>query len=152
MSYFQPYMKTYIANKGNTNLAQKQWFLVDAKGKILGRMASRIATVIRGKHKPTYTPNFDVGDNVVVINAKDIKVTGRKLKEKMYLKFSGYPAGLKRTSLEVMLKTKPTEVIKTAVRKMLPANPLSRQMIKKLKVFPGSDHPYTKINLTKLEV
>ncbi len=144
-------MKTYAANQTNTDLSKKEWFLVDAKGKILGRIASKIATVIRGKHKTTYTPNFDVGDHVVVINAKDVKVTGNKLKEKQYLAFSGYPHGLKKTSLEVMLKTKPTEVLKIAVRKMLPANPLSRQMIKKLKVFAGEDHPYKKINFRKLE-
>ena len=145
-------MKTYIASQSNTDLAKKQWFLVDARGKILGRMAAKIATVIRGKHKPTYTPNFDVGDHVVVINAEKLRVTGRKLKEKQYLRYSGYPGGLKSTSLEVMLKTKPTEVIKIAVRKMLPANPLSRQMIKKLRVYAGQEHPYKKINFSKLEV
>jgi large subunit ribosomal protein L13 len=145
-------MKTYIASAANTDLAKKDWFLVDAKGKILGRMAARIATVIRGKHRATYTPNFDVGDNVVVINAQRVRVTGRKLKEKEYLNFSGYPAGLKRTSLEVMLKTKPEEVVKRAVRRMLPANPLSRRMLKKLRVFAGDQHPYAKISFKKLEV
>jgi large subunit ribosomal protein L13 len=145
-------MKTYMANKSNTDVSKKQWFLVDAKGKILGRLSAKVATVIRGKHTPRYTPNFDAGDNVVVINAKAIKVTGNKLKEKQYLRFSGYPAGLKRATLEVMLATKPTEVIKSAVRKMLPAGPLSRDMLKKLKVYPGSDHPYTKTNFVKLEV
>jgi len=145
-------MKTYMANKSNTDASKKQWFLVDAKGKILGRLSAKVATVIRGKHTPRYTPNFDAGDHVVVINAKAIKVTGNKLKEKQYLRFSGYPAGLKKTTLEVMLATKPTEVIKSAVRKMLPAGPLSRDMLKKLKVYPGSDHPYTKTNFVKLEV
>lgn len=145
-------MKTYVAKKSNTDLNKKQWFLVDVKGKILGRAAARIATVIRGKHKPTYTPNFDVGDHVVVINAQKIRVTGNKLKEKQYLRFSGYPGGLKSTSLEVMLQTKPADVIKIAVRKMLPANPLSRQMIKKLRVFAGEEHPYPKISFVKLEV
>ena len=145
-------MKTYIANRTNTDLSKNEWFLVDAKGKTLGRISTKIATIIRGKHKPTYTPNFDVGDTVVVINAKEVRVTGNKLKEKQYLRFSGYPSGLKKTSLEVMLKTKPTEVIKIAVRKMLPANPLSRQMIKKLKVFAGEEHPYKKVNFTPLEM
>lgn len=145
-------MKTYIAHKTNTDASKKQWFIVDAKGEILGRLASKVAAVIRGKHKTTYTLNFDTGDHVVVVNAEKIKVTGRKLKDKQYLTFSGYPAGLKKTSLEVMLKTKPTDVIKIAVRKMLPANPLSRQMLKKLRVFAGEEHPYKKINFKTLEV
>ncbi|OIO35795.1 MAG: 50S ribosomal protein L13 [Candidatus Omnitrophica bacterium CG1_02_44_16] len=144
-------MKTFIATKKNTDAAKKDWFLADAKGKILGRLAAKIATVIRGKHKATYTPNFDAGDRVVVINADKIKVTGNKLKEKMYMKYSGYPGGLKKTSFEVMLNTKPTEVLKTAVRKMLPANPLSRDMIKKLYIFAGESHPYKKIVFKKLE-
>lgn len=145
-------MKTYIANRSNTDPAQKHWFLVDARDKVLGRLAAKVAVVIRGKHKPTYTPNYDVGDRVVVINAEKIKVTGNKLKEKQYLRFSGYPSGLKKTSLEVMLRVKPSEVIRLAVRKMLPANPLSRRMLKKLEVFPGTSHPYEKINFKKLEV
>ena len=145
-------MKTYMANATNTNACQKQWYLVDAKDKILGRLSAKVATVIRGKHTPRYTPNFDAGDFVVVVNAKSVRVTGRKLKEKQYLRFSGYPAGLKRASLEVMLDTKPTEVIKSAVRKMLPAGPLSRDMLKKLKVFAGSEHPYKKIKFVSLEV
>lgn len=145
-------MKTYMANESNTKISQRQWFLVDAKGKVLGRLSAKVATVIRGKHSPRYTPNFDAGDNVVVINAKSVRVTGNKLKEKQYLDFSGYPAGLKRTSLEVMLETKPTEVIRRAVRKMLPAGPLSRDMLKKLKVFPGPEHPYKKTKFNVLEV
>jgi len=132
--------------------SKKEWFFVDAKDKILGRLATKVATVIRGKHRPAYTPHFDVGDHVVVVNAGKVRVTGRKLKEKLYLRFSGYPAGLKKTSLEVMLRTNPTEVIKRAVRRMLPANPLSRQMLKKLKVFAGEEHTYKKINFRKLEV
>ena len=145
-------MKTYIANRQNTDDSKKKWFLVDANGKILGRMASRIASVIRGKHKATYTPNFDVGDNVVVINASKVKVTGRKLQQKQYLRFSGYPGGQKKTSLEDMLRTKPEDVIKIAVRKMLPANPLSRKMLKKLKVFAGEQQPYKKERMTVLNV
>lgn len=145
-------MKTYIASKQNTDESKRKCFIVDAEGKILGRMASKIASVIRGKHKTTYTPNFDAGDNVVVINAAKVRVTGRKLKEKQYLSFSGYPAGLKKTSLEVMLKTKPEDVVKIAVRKMLPANPLSRKMLKKLKVFAGAETPFKKEKLTVLNV
>jgi large subunit ribosomal protein L13 len=145
-------MKTYMGNQTNTASTPKEWYLVDAKEKILGRLASRVATVIRGKHKPTYTPNFDMGDNVVVINAKKIRVTGNKLKNKQYLNFSGYPGGLKSTSLEVMLEKKPEDVIKIAVRKMLPANPLSRQMLKKLKVYAGETHPYKKVNFLTIKI
>lgn len=141
-----------MANKKTADPSKKEWYFVDAKDKILGRLAARVATVIRGKHKPTYTPHCDTGDNVIVINAQKIKVTGNKLKEKQYLKYSGYPAGLKKTSLEVMLKTKPTEVITRAVRRMLPSGPLARQMLKKLKVFSGEEHPYKKVTLEKLEV
>ncbi|HQP91130.1 MAG TPA: 50S ribosomal protein L13 [Candidatus Omnitrophota bacterium] len=145
-------MKTYIAKKSNTDINKKEWFIVDAKNKILGRVAARVATVIRGKHKPTYTPNFDAGDNVVVLNAKAVRVTGNKLKEKEYLTFSGYPGGLKRASLELMLDTKPEEVIKRAVRRMLPSGPLSRDMLKKLRVYAGAEHPFKKITFKELEV
>lgn len=145
-------MKTYIAKKSNSEVNKKEWFIVDAKNKILGRVAARIATVIRGKHKATFTPNFDAGDNVVVVNAKAIRVTGNKLKEKQYLTFSGYPGGLKSTSLEVMLETKPEEVMKRAVRRMLPSGPLSRDMLKKLRVYPGAEHPYKAIKFKELEV
>lgn len=145
-------MKTYIATKTNTDINKKVWFMMDAKGKVLGRIAAKVATVIRGKHKPTYTPNFDTGDYVVVINAQKVRVTGNKLKEKEYLTFSGYPAGLRRTSLEVMLTTKSDEVIKRAVRRMLPSGPLSRDMLKKLRVYAGAEHPFKKINFIKLEV
>jgi large subunit ribosomal protein L13 len=145
-------MKTYIANKADAALNKKRWFFADADGKILGRLAARIATVIRGKHKATYTPHVDMGDYVVVVNAAKIRVTGRKLKQKQYLNYSGYPGGLKSTSLEVMLQTKPTEVIKTAVRKMLPAGPLHRDMLKKLKIYAGGEHPYKKTNFLNLEI
>ncbi len=145
-------MKTYTATKTNTDISKKDWFIVDAKNKVLGRLAARVATVIRGKHKATYTPNFDTGDHVVVINAKQVRVTGNKLKVKQYLDFSGYPGGLKSTSLEVMLDTKPTEVIKRAVRRMLPSGPLSRAMLKKLRVYAGVEHPFKKVNFKKLEV
>jgi large subunit ribosomal protein L13 len=145
-------MKTYIATKTNTDSNKKVWFMVDAKGKVLGRIAAKIATVIRGKHKRTFTPNFDTGDYVVVINSQKVRVTGNKLKEKQYLTFSGYPAGLRKTSLEDMLATKPDEVIKRAVRRMLPSGPLSRDMLKKLKVYPGAEHPYKKTDFKELEV
>ncbi len=144
-------MKTYIPKKQEL-AAGRRWYLVDANGIILGRMAARVASIIRGKHKPTYTPHVDTGDFVVVINAQKVRVTGRKLKEKQYLRFSGYPSGLKRTSLEVMLRTKPTEVIKSAVRRMLPAGPLYRDMFKKLKVYADAEHPYKKVRFVNLEI
>src|SRR4030042_1287461 len=100
-------MKTFIAKKEDLTPASRRWYLVDADGIVLGRMAARVASIIRGKHKPIYTPHVDTGDYVVVINAQKVRVTGRKLKEKKYLRFSGYPAGQKSASLEVMLRTKP---------------------------------------------
>jgi len=145
-------MKTYIPKKAEASHESRRWYLVDAKGLILGRMAARVASIIKGKHKPTYTPHMDMGDYVVVINAQRVRVTGRKLKEKQYKNYSGYPGGLKLTSLEVMLKTKPTEVIRTAVRRMLPAGPLYRDMLKKLKVFADAEHPFKKVDFVNLEI
>ncbi len=144
-------MKTFVPKKQEL-AASRRWYLVDANGLILGRMAARVASIIRGKHKPTYAAHVDTGDFVVVINARKIRVTGRKLKQKQYLRFSGYPSGLKRTSLEVMLRTKPTEVIKSAVRRMLPAGPLYRDMLKKLKVFADAEHPFKKVPFVNLEI
>jgi large subunit ribosomal protein L13 len=142
-------MKTFIAKK---NEVSRRWYLVDANGLILGRMAARVASIIKGKHKPVYTPHVDTGDYVVVLNARKVRVTGRKLKEKQYLRFSGYPGGQKATSLDVMLKTKPTEVVKRAVRRMLPAGPLYRDMLKKLKVFADAEHPFKKVDFVNLEI
>jgi large subunit ribosomal protein L13 len=115
---------------------------VDASGQTLGRLASEVARIVRGKHKPIYSPSADVGDYVIVVNAAKIHVTGRKLDQKMYYRHSGYPGGLKEVSLRRMLETHPTRVIEHAVRGMLPKNRLGRKMIKKLKVYAGSDHPH----------
>jgi len=145
-------MKTFIAKKEDLTPQSRRWYLVDAEGIVLGRMATRVATIIKGKHKAIYTPHVDTGDYVVVINAQKVRVTGRKLKQKKYLTFSGYPGGQKSRSLEVMLKTKPTEVIKRAVRRMLPAGPLYRDMIKKLKVYKDAEHPYNKTDFVNLEI
>lgn len=131
--------KTYVAKKEDI---KRQWFLVDAQGKILGRLASKIAVILRGKHKAIFTPHLDTGDGVIVINAAKIRVTGRKLKEKLYRRFSGYPGGLKEVSLETMLERRPTTVIKLAVRRMLPGGPLGRDMLKKLKVYVDDKHPH----------
>lgn len=132
-------MKTYSAKQSDI---QREWFVVDAAGENLGRLATRIATVLRGKHKPIFTPSMDTGDFVIVVNADKVAVTGRKLDQKMYYRYSGYPGGLTETSLRRMLETHPTRVIEFAVRGMLPKNRLGRAMLKKLKVYAGGTHPH----------
>ena len=121
---------------------KRKWYLIDAEGKILGRLASKIAEILMGKNKPTYTPNVDTGDFVVVINAEKVKVTGKKLLDKVYYKHSGYLGGLKKETLFSLLNRKPEFVIKHAVKGMLPKNKLARHMIKKLKVYRGCQHPH----------
>lgn len=130
-------VKTYLATDKEV---KRKWFVVDAKGKILGRLASEVAAVLRGKHKPSFTPSIDTGDGVIVINAKDIRVTGNKMQDKHYKYFSGYPGGLRLTSLETMLKRKPMQVIRIAVKGMLPKNKLGKKMIKKLKIYADDKH------------
>lgn len=130
-------IRTYIPKKKDL---QRKWFLIDAKGQILGRLASRVASILRGKHKAIFTPHIDTGDGVVIINAEKIIVTGKKLKTKVYKRFSGYPDGLHTRTLEEMMKAKPTEVIRHAVKGMLPKGPLGRDTIKKLKVYTGDKH------------
>ena len=132
-------MKTYTVKPGDI---KRQWRLVDAEGKTLGRLASRIAAILKGKHKPIYTPHVDVGDYVIVINADKIHVTGRKMLQKMYHRHSGYPGGLKSTNLRDLLQRHPTRAVEYAVKGMLPKNRLGRRMFKKLKVYAGSDHPH----------
>lgn len=132
-------MKTFSA-KAET--VSRNWLLVDAEGQTLGRLASEIATRLRGKHKPVYTPHVDTGDYVVVINAEKIRVTGKKQTDKMYHRFTGHIGGLKSTSFEKMIDTHPTRVIETAVKGMLPKNPLGRAMYRKLKVFAGPEHEH----------
>ncbi|MFC1809159.1 50S ribosomal protein L13 [Candidatus Omnitrophota bacterium] len=134
--------KTYIA-KTKTD-ADKKWYIVDADGKILGRLATRIATILMGKTKPEYTAHVDCGDFVVVINAKKIRIKGaNKPKNKVYQRYTGFMSGLKETTFEEMLETKPTEIIREAVRKMLPKNNLGRLMLRKLKVYADSEHKHT---------
>src|SRR3989338_1092169 len=130
--------KTYVTKKADI---KRQWFLVDARYKTLGRLAAKVASILRGKHKPIFSPSLDTGDCVIVVNASKVKVTGRKLKQKVYRRFSGYPGGLREVSLENMLAKKPATVIQLAVRRMLPGGPLGRDMIKKLRVY--SDDKYT---------
>ena len=119
-----------------------RWVLVDAKEQVLGRLATRVAMVLRGKHKPIFTPHLDTGDFVLVINAKDIRVTGHKLNQKLYSRYSGYPSGLTKTSLSDMLIRHPERVVMQAVKGMLPDGPLGRRLLTKLKVYPGPEHPH----------
>jgi large subunit ribosomal protein L13 len=135
-------LKTYIA-KENEVLDARRWFIVDAENQILGRMASRIASVLKGKHKPIYSPHQDVGDFIVVINAEKIRVTGNKLTAKTYYRHSGYPGGQKATTLQQMLQKNPERVVELAVKRMLPKNALGRKMFMKLKVYAGPNHPHT---------
>ncbi|MCH2323885.1 MAG: 50S ribosomal protein L13 [Pseudomonadota bacterium] len=132
-------MKTYNAKPHEV---EQNWLLVDADGQTLGRMASGIATRLRGKHKAEYTPHVDTGDYVVVINAEKVKVTGNKATDKIYHSHSGYPGGLKSISFEKLQERSPEKVIKLAVKGMLPRTPLGRAMFKKLKVYAGTDHPH----------
>lgn len=132
-------MKTYAVKASEI---ERRWYVVDARGKTLGRLASEIAKILMGKHKPSYSPHLDCGDYVVVVNAAQVRVTGRKLREKMYYRHSLYPGGLKEIPLYRMLEKHPTRVLELAVRRMLPQNRLGRQMFKKLKVYAGSEHPH----------
>jgi large subunit ribosomal protein L13 len=132
-------VKTYVA-KPSTR--EREWLLVDAAGKTLGRLATQIADALRGKRKPEYTPHIDTGDFVIVVNAEKVAVTGRKLEDKMYHRHSGYPGGLRSRTLSQMLERRPEEVIRLAVRGMLPKNRLARQQLRKLKVYAGPDHPH----------
>jgi large subunit ribosomal protein L13 len=132
-------VKTYVTKP---NEIEREWFVVDARGQTLGRLASRIASILRGKHKPTFAPNVDAGDYVIVINADQIHVTGKKLDDKMYYRHSGYPGGLRQMPLREMLNRHPTRAVEKAVRGMLPKNRLGRKMVKKLKVYAGAEHPH----------
>jgi len=132
-------MKTYTAKEIEI---KRRWYLVDADGQILGRMATRIANVLRGKHKPCYTPNMDAGDFVVVINAEKVRVTGKKAQQKVYQRYSGYPGGLKKIKYADQLKRHPERIIRLAVQRMVPKNTLGRKVLKKLKIYSGPEHPH----------
>lgn len=142
-------MKTYQAT--NTD-RDRTWVVVDAEGKTLGRLATQIADLLRGKRKPTYTPHVDVGDFVVVVNAEKIRVTGKKLSDKRYWRHSGYPGGIRSRTLSEMLDRQPEEVIRKAVKGMMPRNRLSRQQLTKLKVYAGSEHPHQAQSPTEMEI
>lgn len=132
-------IKTYSTKAGDI---KREWHIFDASDEVLGRMATRIANLLMGKHKPTFCRNLDVGDYVVVINAEKVKVTGNKPQQKLYYRHSGYPGGFKSTSLERVMQTHPTRVIESAVKGMLPHNRLSSPMMTRLRIFVGENHPY----------
>jgi large subunit ribosomal protein L13 len=134
-----PSQKTWNAKPGEV---RQRWFLVDAEGRTLGRLATQIADTLRGKTKPQYTPHVDTGDFVVVVNAEKIQVTGTKLDDKIYYRHSGYPGGLKQRTLREQLERRPTEVLRAAVKGMLPRNKLARRQITKLKIYAGPEHPH----------
>ena len=142
-------MKTHAVKAGEI---ERRWYLVDAEGKVLGRLATRIATILRGKHKPTFTTHLDCGDHVIIINAKKIRVTGKKLDTKMYYTYSGYRGGLKSVVLSEQLKKHPDRVLIHAIRGMLPKNRLGRAMLKKLKVYAGDKHPHGAQQPERLEL
>jgi len=132
-------MKTYQAKKEEVD---HRWYLVNAEGKVLGRLATELAKILKGKNKPTYTPHVDTGDFVIVVNASKVALTGKKMKDKIYYRHTGYPGGIKETNAAKLLAKKPTEVIRIAVKGMLPKNSLGRQMLRKLKIYAGPNHPH----------
>jgi large subunit ribosomal protein L13 len=142
-------MKTYQAKKEEL---EHRWYLVNAEGKILGRLATKLANLLRGKTKPTFTPHLDTGDFVVVVNAEKVSLTGKKMKDKIYYHHTGHPGGIKEMSAEKLLAKKPTEMIRVAVRGMLPKNSLGRQVLRKLKVYAGPNHPHEAQKPIPLEI
>ena len=132
-------MRTYMAKKGEV---EQRWHLVDADDKVVGRLASRIARVLMGKHRPEYTPHVDTGEFVVVVNAAKVRFTGRKPAQKRYYHYTGHPGGLRERTVTDLLERKPEEILHLAVRRMLPKTRLGRQMIQKLKIYPGAEHPH----------
>lgn len=142
-------MKTYVATPNTRN---REWVIVDAADQTLGRLATQIADTLRGKNKPEYTPHIDTGDFVVVINAEQIRVTGNKLTEKVYYRHTGYPGGLRQRTLEEQLERRPEEVIRTAVKGMMPRTKLGRAQLRKLKVYVGDQHPHTAQNPRAVEM
>lgn len=144
-------LKTYSAKKADLD-QPRGWFIVDAKGKTLGRLASQVAHVLKGKHKPTYGTHYDMGDFVIVINAEQVRLTGNKMNQKTYFRHSGYPGGEKITPVRLMLQRHPERVVTTAVKGMLPKNSLGRQMLRKLKVYAGGEHPHVAQQPQPLEI
>ncbi|MDR3134785.1 MAG: 50S ribosomal protein L13 [Deltaproteobacteria bacterium] len=141
--------KTYMANETKVD---KKWYVVDAAGQVVGRLASELANILRGKTKAIFTPHNDTGDFVVVVNADKVAFTGRKLEQKLYTRYSGYIGGLKQTKAKDLLAKKPREILAHAVKGMLPKNSLGRRQLKKLKIYSGSEHPHTAQKPEKLEI
>ncbi|MFB3109092.1 MAG: 50S ribosomal protein L13 [Candidatus Binatia bacterium] len=123
-------------------LAQRQWYIVDAQGKVLGRLATEVARILRGKHKPSFSPHIDGGDFVIIVNAGRVSLTGKKLEQKIYYRHSEYPGGLRASTAKHILETKPNSIVQLAVKGMLPKNRLGRELLRKLKVYPGPEHPH----------
>jgi large subunit ribosomal protein L13 len=142
-------MKSYMARPLEV---ERKWYVVDAEGKHLGRLATEIARVLRGKNKPQYTPHVDTGDFVVVVNAERVVVTGKKAEQKVYRRHSGYPGGLKTTSYERMMERRPAEILRKAVYGMMPKNRLARKQMRKLKIYAGPEHPHAAQNPQELEM
>jgi large subunit ribosomal protein L13 len=142
-------MKSYMARPQEV---ERKWYVIDAEGRTLGRLATEIAKILRGKNKPQYTPHVDVGDFVVVINAERVVVTGKKAEQKVYRRHSGYPGGMKETSYERMMERKPTAILRKAVYGMMPKTRLARQQFRKLKIYAGPEHPHAAQNPQRLEV
>lgn len=142
-------MKTFSAK---THEVKRDWYVIDASDKILGRLATEIARRLRGKHKAEYTPHVDTGDYIIVTNAEKVTVTGRKFKEKMYYHHTGFPGGIKSTSFDKLQAKNPARIIELAVKGMLPKNPLGREMYRKLKVYAGNEHPHTAQQPKQLEI
>ncbi len=142
-------MKTYSAKPAEV---RRDWYLIDASGKTLGRLASEIARRLRGKHKPEYTPHVDTGDYIIVVNAEKLRVTGHKAKDKMYYRHTGYIGNMKSASFEKMMERDPTRVLRLAVKGMLPRNPLGRAMFRKLKIYAGSEHKHAAQQPTPLDI
>jgi len=140
-------VKTYVPKE-----VESKWYVIDAEGKTLGRLAAKIASILRGKHKPEYTPHLPVGDYVIVVNAAKVRLTGKKLEDKIYTRYSGYQGGLKRIPAGEMLKKHPERVVERAVKGMLPKNRLGRKLAKRLKVYPGPEHPHAAQKPEKLEL
>ncbi|HTT07682.1 MAG TPA: 50S ribosomal protein L13 [Gammaproteobacteria bacterium] len=142
-------MKTFVAKPAET---RRDWFVLDASDKVLGRLASEVARRLRGKHKPEFTPHSDAGDYIIVVNAEKVRVTGRKATDKIYYRHSGYPGGLSETSFQKLIKRAPAKVIEIAVKGMLPRGPLGRQMFRKLKVYKGAAHKHSAQQPQTLEI
>ncbi len=142
-------MKTYTATPSTI---KRDWFVIDANDKVLGRLATTVADRLRGKHKPEYTPTIDTGDYIVIVNAEKVRVTGRKFTDKKYYRHSGYPGGLKETTFDKLQEKAPEEIIKKAVKGMLPKGPLGREMFRKLKIYAGPEHQHTAQQPAPLEI